>query len=539
LEKNFLEVIAALAARMYRARGHKNKKWVEVQRCYLTMNNEHSFADLLTKPVKALLDSDSCTIDQTFTYQTRLSNHEENFSALEEYATLYGSIERSLFEDLKRHDLNFVKQLYLACFGITARQFNAIRISLEGKIESATQSLIANIERLQETIAALSKKLPKIKNPLVKHEKGRLIGRLKDKLKAFEEKLKNGKVSICFGGKKLFHAQFALEENGYASKEEWLEDWQAARNSEFFCLGSKDETAGNQSCVAMIDVNGNLTLRLRLPNDLVKKHGKYITFSGVFFKYGHEEILKALASGQAVSYRFKKDEKGWRVFASCKQQSAPIVTNQAKGAIGIDINANHIALVEIDHNGNPIFKETIPTNTYGKTKEQAEAIIGDACKRVVILAKEKGKSVILEQLDFTKKKTTLKGTSPKYARMLSSFSYCRIIQGITSKAFREGVAIFFVNPAMTSIIGKMKFAMRYGMSNHHAAALCIARRHYRFSEAPSKSPMKMCYKNCHVTIPSPVRKKGEHVWKFWKRVERELQTVLAELRRAYRSPCPH
>ena len=503
------------------------------------MNNEYSSVDLLTKPVTPLEDVNPFAIYQTFTYQTRLVDHEESSAALEEYASLYGTIERSLFEDLKRHDLNFVKQLYLACFGITARQFNAIRISLEGKIESATQSLIANIARLHEKIAALRKKLPKIKIPLIKHEKGRLLVRMQDDLKILEEKLNKGKVSICFGGKKLFHAQYSLKENGYDSHKEWLEDWHAARNSEFFCLGSKDETAGNQSCVAMIDANENLTLRLRLPNDLVKQYGKYITFSGVFFKYGHEEILKALASGQAVSYRFKKDEKGWRVFASFKQKSAPIVTNQAQGAIGIDINANHIALVEIDYKGNPIYKETIPANTYGKTKEQAEAVIGDACKKVVLLAKETGKPIILEQLDFTKKKTTLKESSPKYARMLSSFSYSKIIQGIKSKAFREGVAVFFVNPAMTSIIGKIKFAMRYGMSYHHAAALCIARRHYRFSEAPSKSPMKMCYKNCHVTCPLPVRKRDEHVWQFWKRAERKLQTVLAELRRAHRSPCPH
>jgi IS605 OrfB family transposase len=151
-------------------------------------------------------------------------------------------------------------------------------------------------------------------------------------------------------------------------------------------------------------------------------------------------------------------------------------------------------------------------NTYGKTKNQAKAIISEVCKRTVILAKEKGKPIILEELDFTKKKNAIREGSPKYARMLSSFSYSGVIQGITFKAFREGISVFFVNPAMTSIIGKMKFAMRYGMSNHHAAALCIARRHYRFSEAPSKSPMKMCYKNYHVTCPSPVRKRGEHVW---------------------------
>ncbi len=495
------------------------------------MNSEHSSA----APFE---DFDPFAIHQTFSYQTRLLEREENFAILKDYASIYGHIERSLFEDIKLQGLNILKQSYLVRFGITARQFNAIRVSLDGKIESGKQSLIANITQLKEKIAALSKKLPKIKKLLVKHEKKRKLVRMQDKLKTLEENLKNDKISICFGGKKLFHAQYSLEENGYASHEEWLEDWQAARNSEFFCLGSKDETGGNQSCVATIDENGKIALRLRLPNALVKKHGKYVIFSDVFFAYGHKEILQALVSNQAVSYRFKKGEKGWRVFASCKQKSAKVVTKQANGAIGIDINANHIALAEIDHNGNPIYKETIPLNTYGKTKNQAKALIGDVCKKVVLMAKEKSKPIVLEQLDFTKKKTTLKEGSPKYSRMLSSFGYSGIIQGITFKAFREGVAVFCVNPAMTSIIGKIKFAMRYGMSHHHAAALCIARRYYRFSEDPSKSPMKMCYKNNHVTCPSPVRKRGQHVWKWWKEAERKLKTVLAELRRANGSLCP-
>ena len=509
-----------------------------MQRDCVMMNNDHSSTGFLTKAEKNFEDFNSSAIYQTFTYQTRLARQNESFLALDDYALLYGTIERSLFKDLKKYHLNFLKQTYLGCFGITARQFNAIRISLEGKIESAKQSLIANITGLTEKITALRKKLPKIRNPQVKHEKGRKLVRMQENLKILEETLKNDDFSICFGGKKLFHAQFSLEENGYASHEEWLVDWQSTRNSEFFCLGSKDETSGNQSCVAAIDENDNLSLRLRIPNDLAEKHGKYIVFSDLFFEYGHTEILKALASGQAISYRFKKDDKGWRVFASFKQENAPIVTNQARGAIGIDINANHIALAEIDQNGNPIYTETIPLNTYGKTKNQSKAIISDACKRIVMLAKEKKKPIILEQLDFTKKKNSLRESFSKYARMLSSFSYSGIIQGITFKAFREGVAVFFVNPAMTSIIGKMKFAMRYGMSNHHAAALCIARRHFRFSEAPSKSLMKMSYKNFHVTCPSPVRKRDEHVWKFWKKAERKLQTVLAELRRAYRSPCP-
>lgn len=498
-------------------------------------NDKHSSTALLPSPE---IQSEESVTSRVFTYQTRLLLQGEGDLILGEYASIYGRIERSLFEDRKRQDLNLIKESYLVCFDITARQFNAIRVSLDGKYESAKQSLIAHIELLKEKIDRRAKKHPKIRDPLTKHEEGQTIVRMQDQLKMLQEKLNKDDITLCFGGRKLFHAQYFLEENGYASHEEWLEDWRSTRNSEFFCLGSKDETAGNQSCVATIDEKGNLSLRLRLPNSLVGKYGKYITFSDVFFKYGHKEIIRALLSKQALTYRFKKDEKGWRVFLTIKQKSAPIVTMQAKGAIGIDINANHIALVEIDHNGNPIYKETIPLNTYGATQDQVKALIGDACKKVILIAKETGKPIVLERLDFTKKKVSLKEGGPKYARMLSSFSYSSIIQGVTSKAFREGVAIFFVNPAMTSIIGKIKFAMRYGFSNHHAAALCIARRYYQFSEAPSKSPMKVCYKNNHVDVPSPVRKRGEHVWKFWKKAERKLQTVLAELRRAKRSPCP-
>ena len=52
------------------------------------------------------------------------------------------------------------------------------------------------------------------------------------------------------------------------SHEEWLSDWQGARSGEFFVLGSRDETADCQLCVASIADDGSLTLRLRMPDCL-------------------------------------------------------------------------------------------------------------------------------------------------------------------------------------------------------------------------------------------------------------------------------
>ena len=61
-------------------------------------------------------------------------------------------------------------------------------------------------------------------------------------------------------------------------------------------LGSRDETAGCQLCVAGVADDGTLTLRLRMPDCLAAQHGKYLTIQGVRFKYGHEQVLAALDS---------------------------------------------------------------------------------------------------------------------------------------------------------------------------------------------------------------------------------------------------
>ena len=475
---------------------------------------------------------------KTFSYQARCPLENEANKILSSYGELYASVQHHLFKDYSKGlDIVSLKSAYLIQFGLTARQFNGCRIALEGKIESIKQIRISQIANLKEKVASLTKKLPKIKDKKIKHQKSRSLHAMRLQLQSLEKEHKEGSCSMCFGSKKLFHEQFFLEENGYSSLKEWKEDWKQARSSEIFCIGSKDETAGNQSCVLSFDLLGKATLRLRLPNALTTKYNKkYLLIENIAFKYGHEQIQQALLEKKALSYRFKKDEKGWRVFISFAQERAVVVTQENRGAIGIDINVNHIALVETDAKGNPIYKESIPLSTYGKTKNQSKALIFDACKKIVALAKEKQKPLIGERLDFTKKKSTLKETDPKYARMLSSFHYSQVLQGLDAKSFREGVGFFQVNPAMTSVIGKIKFAVRYGLTTHQAAALCIARRRYRFSEAPSKSPMKMVHKNALVTCPLPERNREQHVWVFWKQLTRKLKAVLAAHRRA--SLCP-
>jgi IS605 OrfB family transposase len=488
----------------------------------------------------------------TFTYQTRLPLVEDGIEILSQYAQLFNTVEHSLYAEVARGKSTVAcKNDFLRKYGITARQFNACRVSLEGKIsacrvsqEQAVISLQQNIKTLDGQIQRLEKKPSK---HLVLHQKKRRKGILLNRLSSIENDLKAKRVSLCFGGRRLFRAQFYLEQNGFSSHQEWKEAWESKRNSEFFVLGSKDETAGNQTCTARIQEDGRLTLRLRLPQAMVGRWGKYLEIPNVTFPYGHEHILASLnnSEGQALSYRFKKDNKGFRVFVSTNLEKPPVVSREGNGAIGIDLNTDHIAYVETDRFGNPVEKKSLPWISYGKTRGQLKAVTGDLCKNIIDYAQKVKKPVVIEKLDFKNKKLTLKEeANNKFSRLLSSFAYGLFIIFLIARAYKSGITVHQVNPAFTSIIGRVNYAKRYGLSVHLAAALCIARRYQQFSEAPCSPTGKIPDgKGGHVAFVLPVRNRTKHVWHFWGQVKKKLTTVLAAHFRAIRNrslspPCP-
>ena len=167
------------------------------------------------------------------------------------------------------------------------------------------------------------------------------------------------------------------------------------RSSQFFVLGSKDELAGCQGCQAAVAEDGSLNLTLRLP-DALSSQDKYLNLPGIRFAYGHAQIVAALntsqrittqtkagvatikRTGTALSYRFVRDAKGWRVFVSVQAQAVEVNTRASMGAIGMDINADHLAISETDRFGNLVEARRIDLHTYGKSSDQTKALIGDA-----------------------------------------------------------------------------------------------------------------------------------------------------------------
>ena len=417
-------------------------------------------------------------MQQLGTYQTRISdyggvNRSAGDAALAACAALYGRVQRKLFADVAAgSSAASLKGAYLKRYGIPARMFNAVRVSLEGKVASVRGTMALRRESLQRRISRAEREITKAgrrgRRDQV-HQKKRRLANLRVRLAALEGDIAEGRVRLCFGSKRLWRKQHHLEANGHASHQGWLRDWRDSRSDEFFVLGSRDETAGCQLCVATVADDGTLTLRLRMPDSLAGQHGKYLVIPGVQCGYGNEQVLAGLGSnadyaqyrrehgekaaratelGQSISYRFKRDARGWRVFVSTRMMDVPVATDQRSGAIGVDLNADHLAVAETDSSGNCVNAWRTPLVTYGESQRKAEALIGDAVASVVRYAREVSKPVVIEKLDFRQKKAILEGQSRKYSRMLSSFSYGKVKAYSISRGYRKGVEVHQGQPGL-------------------------------------------------------------------------------------------
>ena len=145
-------------------------------------------------------------------------------------------------------------------------------------------------------------------------------------------------------------------------------------------------------------------------------------------------------------------------------------------------------------------------------------------------ARQAGKPVVIERLDFKRKKAQLEGESRGYSRMLSSFSYGKIKAYFISRGYRQGVG-YQVNPAYSSVIGRVKFMERYGLTVHQAAALALARRLLGCSERIPRRRVCPAGNGVQVAFSVPARKRVKHVWTHWGAILGQLRPALAAQRR--------
>jgi len=106
--------------------------------------------------------------------------------------------------------------------------------------------------------------------------------------------------------------------------------------------------------------------------------------------------------------------------------------------------------------------------------------------KIIKIAKEEKKAIAIENLQKLPKGKRGDGFT-KLRRRLQKWSYKRLLNKIEILAKRNGIEIIKVNPAYTSVIGKLKYAPQYNIDKDIAGAYVIARRGLGFKEKLPKN----------------------------------------------------
>jgi IS605 OrfB family transposase len=202
-------------------------------------------------------------------------------------------------------------------------------------------------------------------------------------------------------------------------------------------------------------------------------------------------LESAYQTGEWFPYSVRLKIKNGKVYAfvSIEEKLPPIKIKRDNGIIGIDINAYpfHLALAFTSKNGNLEKYERIDLNELLEANsEKRQYLEWQIAHKVVEIAKKENKAISIENLQKLPKGKRGDGFA-KLRRKLQKWSYERLLEKIEVLAKRNGIELVKVNPAYTSVIGKLKYAPQYNIDKDIAGAFVIARRGLGFKERLPKN----------------------------------------------------
>ena len=209
--------------------------------------------------------------------------------------------------------------------------------------------------------------------------------------------------------------------------------------------------------------------------------------------------------------------KGWRVFVSTRMMAVPVATDQRRGAIGVDLNADHLAVAETGSSGNyvkrlegaagHIRQEHSPS---GGSHRRRSGQRGRLCPRGRQADCDREAGLPPEEGRYWK------GESRKYSRMLSSFSYGKVKAYFISRGYRKGVEVYQGQPGLQfgdrpgEVHGAVRAQRPSGCGPGAGPSL-----HLAVSERIPRRWACPVGNGVHVAFTVPARKGVKHVWTYW------------------------
>jgi len=301
---------------------------------------------------------------------------------------------------------------------------------------------------------------------------------------------KQNPKKLIFGSRAFFE-QLKKKHLTGARREKLRQKWEERRYGFVHATGEK-AAKGNLN-IRLVSLKGEWHLRINLGNgeyvwakvirSAKRKTDKWIGFIS--------DIEHGEKTGDWFPYTVRLKLRDGKVYAQfSREEKLPEVTiTKDNGVIGIDINAYpfHLALVYTAKDGNLEKYERVSLDKLLEGSSEKRAYLSwQTAHQVVEIAKRERKAIVVENLEKLPKGKRGDGL-PKLRQKLQKWIYKALLQKIEIVAKRNGIQIIKVNPAYTSIIGKLKYAPLYNIDKDTAGAYVIARRGLGFKERLPKN----------------------------------------------------
>jgi transposase, IS605 OrfB family, central region len=295
---------------------------------------------------------------------------------------------------------------------------------------------------------------------------------------------------VIFGTRKVFEQ---LKKNHLTGKKrrQLKKKWKESRQGNLYSRGDKSKQ-GNLN-LRFEWISNELYLRIntgdrqyvyaKVIRDVKREKDKWIEFT---FMLENAYRYKAWFP---YSVNLKIKNGNVYAFISIEEKYPPITIKRNNGIIGIDVNAYsfHLALAFTSKDGNLEKYQRINLNELLESNsEKRQYLEWQIAHEIIEIAKEENKAIAIENLEKLPKGKRGDGF-PKLRRKLQKWSYKRLLEKIEVLAKRNGIELIKVNPAYTSVIGKLKYTPQYNIDKDIAGAFVIARRVLGFIEKLPKN----------------------------------------------------
>ena len=196
----------------------------------------------------------------------------------------------------------------------------------------------------------------------------------------------------------------------------------------------------------------------------------------------NDEYLKFFSASRAerkplcYNFNLNKDQHG-RVYiiisVTMVLENPYINYSTDDGCVAIDLNYDHVALADIDVQGNLIDSRVIHFDISDKSNGAVTDAIGRAMSEVGAYVEARCKPLMMENINTSKSKHGMRYGNSLRNQKASMFAYHKMTVCLFNQAYKRGFDILQVNPAYTSQMGRFLYMKQYGLSVHQAAAYCI------------------------------------------------------------------